>query len=48
MFGGPVSPEYSGEFLRPFAFSYVHTFVHVVEDSVVANFNLAIGLKIIG
>jgi len=44
VFGGPVSPEYSVEFLYPFAFSYVQTFAQVDEDGVVADFSLAVAL----
>ena len=41
--GGPVNPEHSEEFLHPFAFS----FVQAVEDGAVADFNLAVPLRII-
>jgi len=40
-----VGPEYSGEFLCPFAFSFAHNFAQVVEDGVVADFSLAIALE---
>ena len=46
--GGPVSLEYSREFLHPFASNFVQTFAQVVEDDVVSDFSLAIALKIIG
>ena len=45
-FDGPVGPEHSGEFLHPFAFSFVQTFVQAVKDSVVTDFSLAIALGI--
>ena len=48
MFSGPVSAEYSGEFLYSFAFSFVRTFAQIVEDDAVADFSLAITLRIIG
>ena len=47
MFGGPVSLEHSEEFLYPFAFSS-QNFAHVVEDSMIADFGLAIDLRIVG
>ena len=47
MLGGSVGPEHSREFLHPFAFSFVHTFTQVVEDGAIADFSLAIILKII-
>ena len=47
MYGGPVSPEYSGELLYSFGFSFVQTFVQVVDDGTVADFSLTITLRII-
>ena len=41
---GPVSPEYSGEFLCPFALCSVQA----VEDSTIADLSLTIVLRIIG
>ena len=46
-FGGPVGPEYSGKFLQPFAFTFVQTFAHAVDDGAVTDFSLAIALRII-
>ena len=46
-FGGPVSPEHSGEFLCPFAFSFAQNFAQVVQDGAVADFGLVIALRLI-
>jgi len=48
IFSGPISPEYSGEFIFPFTFSFAQTFAQLVEDGAVADFSLAIALRIIG
>ena len=48
MFGGPVRTEHSGEFLRLFAFSFVQTFVQIIENGAVVDFSITIALKIIG
>ena len=45
-FDGPVGPEHSGEFLHPIAFSFIQTFTQVVKDGAVADFSLAIALRI--
>jgi len=46
VFGGPVGPEHSGEFLHPFAFSFVLTFEQVVENGAAVDLSLTIALRI--
>jgi len=48
MFGGPINPEYSEEFLYPSAFSFIQNFTQVVEDGTIVHLSLAIPLRIIG
>ena len=47
-FGSPISPKHFGEYLRPFAFSFAQNFAQVDEESEVADFGLAVILRIPG
>jgi len=44
---GPVGPEHSGEFLDPFALSFIKKFTQVIEDGTITNLSLTITLRII-